>query len=373
MPHDEPRTGSRRDFLTGKGAVDALAELVDQGLADTSPASGLRGRAAPAEPYVIRYGRRAMACEFEVVVNAGEHEQATTAALVALDLVDQLEAQLTVYRDTSEISRLNREAALGWMAVEPRLFRLLQQAARLHEETAGAYDITSGPLSKVWGFYRREGAIPTDEALAQARESVGMRHVEFDEAQRTLRFTRAGVELNLGSIGKGYALDRAAASMFAAGVDHFLWHGGQSSVLARGTHAAQPVDRPGWIVGLLDPLHPARRIAEIVLHDRAIGTSGAGSQFFRHGGKRYGHILDPRTGWPAEGVLSATAVAPTAAEADSLATAFYVMGVEATRAYCESRPQIGAVLTYQPSPGAPLACESINLRDEEFRRLDEIV
>lgn len=373
MPPDEPRIGSRRDFLTGKAAVDALADLSEQASSDVASASGLTGRAAPAEPYIIRFGRRAMACEFEVLVNAGEHEQATTAALAALDIVDQLEAQLTVYRDTSEISRINRDASAGWMTVEPRLFQLLQQAARLHTETAGAYDITSGPLSKVWGFYRHSGAIPTQDALATALHSVGMQHVEFDESRRALRLARAGVEFNLGSIGKGYALDRAAACMIAEGVDNFLWHGGQSSVLARGTHSTRPADSPGWIVGLLDPMRPARRIAEIVLHDRALGTSGAGSQFFRHAGKRYGHILDPRTGWPAEGILSATAVAPTAAEADSLATAFYVMGVEATRQFCTAHAEYGAVLTYQPSPGTPIVCDTFNLREGEFQRLDEAV
>jgi len=373
MPPDDPRTGSRRDFLTGKAAVDALADLAEHGSPGGTRANSLAGRVPPAEPYVIRFGRRAMACEFEVLVNAGEHEHATTAAIAALDVVDQLEAQLTVYRETSEISRINRQSATGWMTVEPRLYQLLQQAARLHAETAGAYDITSGPLSKVWGFYRREGAIPSPEALAIALDAVGMQHVEFDDSQSAIRFARAGVELNLGSIGKGYALDRAAASMFADRVDNFLWHGGQSSVLARGTHASRPANSPGWIVGLLDPLRPARRIAEILLHDRALGTSGAGIQFFRHAGKRYGHILDPRTGWPAEGILSATAIAPTAAEADSLATAFYVMGVDATRQFCASHAQYGAVLTSQSSPGAPIAFDTLNLHEGEFWRLDEAV
>lgn len=373
MPHDDAPSASRRDFLRGKAAVDALADLADRGL--TRAAATGTNRSTPlekAEPYVIRYGRRAMACEFEVLVNAGEHEQATTAAIEALDLVDQLEAQLSVYRETSEVSRINREAAAGWMTVEPRLFRLLQQAARLHNETERAFDITSAPLSKVWGFYRRAGAIPAVDDLAAALECVGMQHVEFDESSHAVQFDRPGVELNLGSIGKGYALDRAAAAMFADGIDNFLWHGGQSSVLARGSHAAQKAGEPGWIVGLLDPLRPSRRLAEIRLHNRALGTSGAGIQFFRHAGKRYGHILDPRTGWPAEGVLSATAVAPTAAEADALATAFYVLGVDATRQFCADHAQLAAVVTYQSTPGAAVGCEAFNFAEGEFRRLKEV-
>lgn len=370
MPHDESRPPTRRDFLRGKAAVDALADLAES-VGSEAANSGASRVSPPSEPYLIRFGRRAMACEFEVLVNAGEHAEVTQAAVTALDLVDQLEEQLSVYRESSEISRINRAAGATWVQVEARLFRLLQQAAHLHTATAGAYDITSGPLTKAWGFFRRAGAIPAAEDLAAALESVGMQHVQFDDESQSVRFDRTGVELNLGSIGKGYALDRAAAGMFADGINNFLWHGGQSSVLARGSHAAQAVDEPGWVVGLLDPMRPARRLAEIRLHDRALGTSGGGLQFFRHDGKRYGHILDPRTGWPAEGVLSATAVAPTAAEADSLATAFYVLGVEATRQFCAEHPELAAVITYQPRPGAPIACEALNFHEGEFRRLDD--
>jgi thiamine biosynthesis lipoprotein len=336
------RSSTRRDFLSGQAAADALAEAIDQ-------AAG--PGALPAQPrdtYLVQFGRRAMACQFEVFSNAGQYENATDAAIEALDLIDTLEAQLTVYRETSEVMDINRGAGSEAIEVEPRLFELLQYACQLHAETDGAYDITSGPLSKVWGFFRRQGELPAPHALAEALARVGSQHVELSMQGQTIRFRRPGMELNLGSIGKGYALDRAAEVLTAAGMSDFLWHGGRSSILARGSQGSQPGG--GWLVSISDPLRPGKTLAHVRLRDRALGTSGCGTQFFRHEGRRYGHILDPRTGWPVEGMLSATAVAPTAAQADALATAFYVMGPDRTLEYCGRHPEIAAVLAC-PRPG----------------------
>jgi thiamine biosynthesis lipoprotein len=150
--------------------------------------------------------------------------------------------------------------------------------------------------------------------------------------------------MNLGAIGKGYALDRAAEVLQDAGVEDFLLHGGRSSVLARGSNAAAELGAGGWTVSLEDPLRPGRTLAEFTLRNAALGTSGTAAQFFRHGGRRYGHILDPRCGQPAEGMFSATVVAPTAAEADALSTAFYVLGPDRTAEYCGRHPGIAALL-----------------------------
>jgi thiamine biosynthesis lipoprotein len=340
----------RRDFLRGKAAADALAGLIDS-TAEDRPLGGLSAGPSSAA-YLVRVGRRAMACQFEVLLNAGQYADGLPAALAALDLVEQLEAQLTVYRDDSEVMDLNRRAASGAIPVESGLFSLLRQSIELHQATAGAFDITSGPLTKAWGFYRRQGAIPPADDLRLALSRVGSDKLALDEAARTIRFNVPGVEINLGAIGKGYALDRCAERLVAAGIDDFLLHGGTSSVLARGAQAGQspPIQHPteppivGWRVAILDPLRPGHTLAHISLRNRAIGTSGSRVQFFRHAGRRYGHILDPRTGWPAEGVLSATVIAPTAAEADALSTAFYIMGPEAATTFCEGHPDIAAVL-----------------------------
>jgi thiamine biosynthesis lipoprotein len=311
-----------------------------------------------AETAVLRFARGAMATVFEALLPWGTPDS-DAAATDALDLIDRLESQLTVYRTTSEVSRLNRLAGHAPVPVERGLFNLLRLAATVHDETEGAFDITAGPLIKTWGFFRREGRLPDDAEIADALSRVGMHHVSLDEARQTVQYRRPGVEINLGSIGKGYALDRAWDLLRTKyGVESALLNGGNSSVLAVG---APPSDPRGWTVGLRHPTHPERRLAMVRLRDRAMATSTATYQQFAYNGRRFGHLLDPRTGRPADGVAMATAFAPSAAEADALATAFYVLGPAGTRRYCEAHPEASAVLLAD-EPGAEL--EAINVPPE---------
>jgi thiamine biosynthesis lipoprotein len=311
------------------------------------------------EWYLVRVSRPAMACEFEICLRAGQYPHGTETALEALDLVEQLEAQLSVFRDQSELARINARAAQGPVEVEPRLFELLELAVRLCGETGGAYDITAGPLWEAWGFARRAGAVPQPDQLAEARRHVGSHLIELDRRARTVRFLAPGVKLNLGSIGKGLAVDRCAERLLAGGIDDFLVQGGNSSVLAHGAGAPPQAGAAGhWLVGIRNPLHLDRRLTELRLSDRALGTSAAQFQSFRHQGRRYGHLLDPRTGWPAEGVLSATALAPSAALADALSTAFYVLGAEAALSYCRRHAGIGAVMVCPVAGGDGLEIRS---------------
>ena len=362
------RKSNRRDFLRGKLAAESLADAAQKALPEHS---GSVPADASAAGYLLRISRRAMACEFEVCLNAGQYEQGTERALEALDLVEVLEEQLSYFRPTSEISAINRTAARRPVAVEPRLFELLEMAMRVSEETHRAFDLTSTPLWEAWGFSRRAGAVPSPEQLAEARTYVGSHLVELDPQHRTIRFRRPGVRLNLGSLGKGYALDRCAEKLAAAGMGDFLLHGGYSSVLARGSpQGAEGPSRgttsPGWTVGIRHPMRRDRRVAEVRLSGRALSTSGASAQSFRHQGRRYGHIIDPRTGQPAEGVLSATAVAPSAALAEALSTAFYVMGPDPALDYCRPRPELAAVVVYRSSQDGEIDILSAGFSDREL-------
>ena len=272
------------------------------------------------------------------------------AAAQVFDLIDELEAQLTVYRDDSEVSLLNQNAAAGPVPIENRLFALLARCAELTAATAGAFDVTAGSLIKAWGFFRRQGRVPSPSDRQRALDCVGMKHVELIPERRTVRFLRPGVELNLGSIGKGYALDRATEVLRTRGVRSALLHGGGSSVATIGR---QPNEPRGWPVGIRHPWRDGR-LGIVYLRDRALGTSAATYQHFEYKKRRLGHLLDPRTGRPAEGVASATAVAATAADADALATAFYILGVEKTRLYCQSYADVGAVLLPDGDDARPI-------------------
>lgn len=299
----------------------------------------------PGQLSLVRVSRRAMATTFEVAIPYGT-PHAVDAAEAALDLIDELEDQLTVYRDTSEVSRLN---AAGAAVVEPGLFDLLQTCAALTSETAGAFDPACGAVIKCWGFYQREGRIPSEAGLTAAMHRCGFRHVILDSATRGVKFNRPGLELNLGAIGKGYALDRAADLLRSEwGIRSALLHGGGSSVLAVGV---PPTDIRGWRVAVRHPADDTRTLGSVYLTDQALGTSAATYQFFEYNGKRYGHVLDPRTGRPADGALSASCVAGSAAAADALSTAFFVAGAGWTDDHCRSRDHLAAiVLTDDPTP-----------------------
>lgn len=333
-----PGKSNRRDFLSGRTAQQRLADLAAAGEPSGDKDAAHAGQTA--KTYLIQVARKAMACEFAVLLNAGQYDHGQKAAMAALDLVDELEEQLSVYRDSSEITYVNRNAGIGPVTVDLRLFELLELCKELFQRTDGAFDATSAPLSKAWGFHRRQGSIPDSEALEAALRRVGSTHLKLERDSGSVSFAEAGLELDFGGIGKGYALDLAAEQLQASEVNDFLMHGGRSSVAARGQRAGES----GWSVGIRNPLRPGERLGQVMLRNAALSTSGAGSQFFRHEGRRYSHIIDPRNGRPVEGLLSTTVISPSAAEADALSTAFYVMGPDEAERYCEKNPHISAVL-----------------------------
>jgi len=294
----------------------------------------------------IRVHRAAMACRFEVTLS-GEDGKHVPAAREALDEVDRIEAALTVFRPTSDLVQLNQRAAREPVPADEELFGLLSLCQDLHGRTEGAFDITSTPLSRCWGFMRRQGRVPQAEEIEAVRPLVGMGGVELDALRRTVRFRREGTELNLGSIGKGYALRRVAVLLRARQVRHALLSAGGSSVLALGGRDG------GWVVDLCSRQVKAR-LGRVRLRNAALATSGAGEQFVEIGGRRYGHVLDPRTGWPVSGVLSATVVTADAAVADALATAFFVGGADLARRYCAAHPDTLALVTPDDGSQRPL-------------------
>lgn len=333
--NEKPGQSGRRDFLTGKAVRDRIRDAVDLESGPVVPSSG----------HTVRLTQRSMACDFSVIMNAGIPKSRIQDASSVLDLISDLELQMSVYRDDSEITKLNQLADEGPVAVEPGLFEVLDAARRICELTEGAFDPTAGPLVALWRFCREESRIPTQEEVDRCLEIVGMKYVSLDREARTVRFDKVGVELNLGGIGKGYALDRAMAELRRRGIEDCLMHGGQSSLLACGDHNGLG----GWPVGIGNPLFTGQRLGTIVIRDCALATSGSNIQYFRHKGKKYGHILNPQNGWPIETMLSVTVLAPSAAMADALSTAFYVMGVEKTAECCDNLDGVSAVLIPLPT------------------------
>jgi FAD:protein FMN transferase len=301
-------------------------------------------RHTPETDHWIRVHRTAMACRFEVVLRDRDAAQVATAR-ASLDEADRLEALMTVFRDTSALVRINRSARDGAVHAEPELFEILQLSSRMHAATGGAFDITSTPLSRCWGFLRREGRLPSLAEIEAARARVGMAHVELDPARHTIHFRRPGIELNLGAIGKGFALDRMARLLWSCGCRQAVLSAGGSSVVAIGG------GRPGWTIDLRSRQLTRSRIARLRLRDGALATSGAGEQFVDVNGTRYGHVLDPRTGWPASGGIIVSVVARDAAVADALSTACLIAGESLAARYCAANPETLVLLTPDDGSG----------------------
>lgn len=322
-------------------------------------------------PWLDSIEQPAMACEFEVLLNKGQYEQGLEIARDALRVVHALEDELSVYRPDSDFSAINRLGYQRPISVRFDVCQLLEVAKVVSQITGRAFDITAGALSEAWGFSRRQGRKPNDEELRAVMACVDAEAVEVDMHSRTVQLARPGIKLNPGGIGKGYALDRVANGLISGGVHEFLIHGGRSSVLARGSRHDGQAEPHGWWIALAHPLRWEEKLGRVRLVNQALGTSGAGKQFFHYEGVRYSHVIDPRTGWPAQGVLSATAICRSGALADALATAFMVMGVEATRAFCEQYPNFGAILVRTIPGGSKLIIDCINIPEgawEESRQ-----
>lgn len=275
-----------------------------------------------ASEQVVRLACRAMNTRFEVALWGRDQGYLTAAGEEALREIQALDQQLSFYRDDSDIRELNVYAARGPVPVEPRLFRLLERARELSAASDGAFDLTVAPLLSAWGFRGPGGRVPAEEEVEAARQVTGMEWVELDPAALTVRFRREGVMLDLGAIGKGYAIERAAEILRDCEVAGALVHGGTSTVQAIGT---QP-DATPWTIAIQDPTDPARALASLPLRDSALSVSAVHGKFFTEGDARYGHVLDPRSGRPVEASLLAAVSCASATDSDALSTALMVLG-----------------------------------------------
>ncbi len=296
----------------------------------------------------------AMACTFEAIV-ATSGDRGIAAAQACFDEVDRLESIFSVFNPSGELSHLNRGAAAYAVQVGPELFHLLQFCRSIHAETEGAFDVTTGLLSRCWGFHERKPHFPERQSLATALRSVGFHRVSLGP-DCYVSFGSSELRINLGGIGKGYALDCGAANLRTFGMETALLSAGFSSILALGSG----LDGAGWLVGIRHPVFKDKRLGTIRLRSCALGTSGQEEQSFEVNGQRYGHILDPRSGFPPIGTLSVTVVADSAARADALATAFFVGGPELANRYCAIHEDVLAILLLERDLSRPIVIGSSN-------------
>lgn len=278
--------------------------------------------------------------------------------------IDALESRISSWRTDSQTSQINRYAFDKPVRVTPTVVSFLLNAQRLYRETDGAFDCTVGPLIALWRAARSTETLPTQAEIDAARSRTGFDKVTIDPKNGSVRFSMSGIQLNFGAIGKGHALDVAAEVLKLYGVKIALLDGGTSTYLVTGT----PPGQPGWTVRVRQPYNDSEALTTVVLSEGAFSTStNADSKLVVDGGE-YGHILDPRTGWPARRKYLAMSMAASAADADALSTAFYVMDVEEVRAYCNKHPDVRAIVVAERDSGEP---EEVRINFEQQRGLND--
>jgi thiamine biosynthesis lipoprotein len=294
-----------------------------------------------AVPDVHRFAHAAMATTFEAIIQHEDRSYARQAAQAAFDEVDRLEGHLSRFLETSDVTRINhlpagQPAALSWDT-----FECLKISDEIFAETGGAFDVTVGFLVDCWlDKEKKLSRTPSPEELEFARAHTGMDLILFDEPTHAVALTNSPIRVDLGAVGKGYAVDRMAELLREWSIDRALIHGGFSSVLALDA----PQDMAGWPVTLSHPKDRSHTLARVSL--AGVSVSGSGVEQGRH-------IIDPRTATPAQGKIATWAIAPDAGRGDAISTAFMVMTPQEVRAFCAEHPQVRALLIlHSDEPGS---------------------
>ncbi len=273
-----------------------------------------------------------------IAVELWATDQASGNAAIDAVLAEmrRVDAAMSTYKPTSELSQVNREAALGPVKITDELFALLETSLQYSRDTDGAFDITYASVGYMYDFKVRKR--PDESSIRQALPAIDYRHVLLDPKARTIRFKRSGVRVDLGGIGKGHAVDRGIQVLQSRGITRALvTAGGDSRII--GDRFGNP-----WVVGIRHPDRKDEVIAKIPLEDAALSTSGDYERYFDENGVRYHHIIDPHTGRSASKVRSATIIGPTATRTDGMSKTAFVLGPERALAIYNQLEDIDAIL-----------------------------
>lgn len=288
-----------------------------------------------------------MGTEFRLVLYAGDETSAATASRAAFARIAELDNHLSDYKPTSELMQLCQKAGGPPVRVGPDLFRVLEYGQEVARLSGGAFDVTVGPLTRLWRQARHTRKLPDADKLAQALALVGYQNVKLDLKTRTVQLMKPGIQLDLGGIAKGYAGD--------AVLETLRRHGIRRALLAAGgdiTVGTAPPGRKGWLVGIAPLANPDRLPSRyLILENQAVSTSGDAEQYVEIQGIRYSHILDPRTGLGLVGRMSATVVAPRGIQSDSLTKPVAVLGADRAFKIIDSVEGAAALLIIKTDKG----------------------
>lgn len=293
-----------------------------------------------------------------VTLVTGDSVASWPRAKAAQDELRHVDSLMSNWTTTSEVARLNRDAWPGPTPVEPEVAWVLRRAIEVFHLSDGAQDITVEPLVRLWGFLGGKPHVPAEEDVRAAFRHIGTRKLRFDTEAQTLQFSEHGVQIDLGGIAKGYAVDQAAAILARRGVrDALVDVSGNMRALGA------PPGATAWRIGIRDPRDRVPYFARLRITQQGVSTSGKYEQFVAADGRTYGHILDPRTGRPAEGLLAVTVVSKDALTSDAWDTGLFVLGLDAARRKALEREDIDVVLVAPGRDGVDTVWVERSLKD----------
>jgi len=280
-----------------------------------------------------------MGSQLRVRVFSSDPESARSAFDAVFAEFDRLDRLLSVWKDGSDVQRINGAAGVDGVTVSEDTIAVLNTARRISEWTEGAFDVTFGALSDVWRFdHDQDNRVPTREQIEARHPLVNYRAVRIDEPGHTVLLEKAGMRIHLGGIGKGYAVERSAALLRDRGYRDFMIQSGGDLYVA-GFSQGQP-----WRLGVADPRKPTQSFGTLDLSDGTFSTSGDYERSFVKDGIRYHHLIDPSTGYPAKGTRSVTVVTNRPVLADGLSTGVFILGPARGMALVERLPDVEAVI-----------------------------
>ena len=280
-----------------------------------------------------------MGSSFEITVVAEDEDFAKESLAIAKKEIIRIEDLISSWDQKSETSRINRNAGIAAVEVSKELFDLIFRAQQISKLSSGAFDLTFAAIDKLWNFDGKESEMPNPDTLKASVFNIGYQLIELDEESLTVFLPKKGMKIGFGAIGKGYAADRAKQLLVERGVLGGIINASGDM----NTWGTKP-DGSSWTIGIVNPMNNKKVFSWFSLEHNAVVTSGDYEKFTQINGRRYSHIIDPRTGIPSQGIVSCTVFAGKAELADAIATAIFVMGVESGLFLIDQLPNIEAIL-----------------------------
>ncbi|GGK28260.1 FAD:protein FMN transferase [Yeosuana aromativorans] len=272
---------------------------------------------------VYRRTLKLMGSRYDISVVADNQAEGESYIDIAVNEISRIEKMISSWDPTTETSEINRNAGIKPVVVDEELFNLIQRAIKISKLTEGAFDISYASMDKIWKFDGSMTEMPSEEAIKNSVAKVGYQNIILNEADHSVFLKLKGMKIGFGAIGKGYSADKAKALLISKGVKAGIINASGDLT----TWGTQP-DGKDWMVAIVNPINKDKVFAWLPVHNSAVVTSGNYEKYVKFNGVLYTHIIDPRTGYPATGLLSASIFTANAELADALATSVFVMGVD---------------------------------------------